>query len=70
MLTALVRFCVREPLIVLLLTAGLIGFGVYSVNTVPIDAIPDVGENQVIVLTDWPGGRRRTWRTRSPTRSP
>ena len=55
MLTALVRFCVREPLIVLLLTAGLVGFGVYSVNTVPIDAIPDVGENQVIVLTDWPG---------------
>ncbi|MFH5803075.1 efflux RND transporter permease subunit [Alienimonas sp. DA493] len=55
MLAALVRFCVREPLIVLLVTAGLIGFGVYSVNTVPIDAIPDVGENQVIVLTDWPG---------------
>ncbi|QDT16598.1 efflux RND transporter permease subunit [Alienimonas californiensis] len=55
MLAALVRFCVREPLIVLLLTAGLIGFGVYSVNTVPIDAIPDIGENQVIVLTDWPG---------------
>ena len=55
MLTALVRFCVREPLIVLLLTAVGIGFGVYSVDTVPIDAIPDVGENQVIVLTDWPG---------------
>ncbi|QDT16691.1 efflux RND transporter permease subunit [Alienimonas californiensis] len=55
MLAALIRFCVREPLIVLLLTAGLIGFGVYSVNTVPIDAIPDIGENQVIVLTDWPG---------------
>ncbi|MFH5802788.1 efflux RND transporter permease subunit [Alienimonas sp. DA493] len=55
MLTALVRFCVREPLIVLLVTAGLVGFGAYSVNAVPIDAIPDVGENQVIVLTDWPG---------------
>ena len=55
MLAALVRFCVREPLVVLLVTAGLVGFGVYSVRTVPIDAIPDVGENQVIVLTDWPG---------------
>ena len=55
MLAALIRFCVREPLIVLLLTAALVGFGVYSVQSVPIDAIPDIGENQVIVLTDWPG---------------
>jgi riboflavin kinase/FMN adenylyltransferase len=32
MLAALIRFCVREPLIVLLLTAALIGFGVYAVR--------------------------------------
>ncbi len=40
---------------VVLLTIGLVVFGWYSYRTVPIDAIPNIGENQVIVLTPWPG---------------
>ena len=32
-----------------------VAFGWYCTRTVPIDAIPNVGENQVIVLTSWPG---------------
>ncbi|TWT35344.1 Cation efflux system protein CusA [Posidoniimonas corsicana] len=55
MLTSLVRFCVKEASLVVLLAAGLIAFGWYSYRTVPIDAIPNIGENQVIVLTPWPG---------------
>ena len=55
MLTSLVRFCVKEAPLVLLLSAGLVVFGWYSYRTVPIDAIPNIGENQVIVLTPWPG---------------
>ena len=55
MLTSLVRFCVKEAPLILLLTAGLVVFGWYSYRTVPIDAIPNIGENQVIVLTPWPG---------------
>ncbi len=55
MLTSLVRFCVKEATLVILITLGMLVFGWYSYQTVPIDAIPDVGENQVIVLAPWPG---------------
>lgn len=55
MLRALIAFCVREPLIMLVLTAVAIGFGWAATQKVPIDAIPNIGENQVIVFTAWPG---------------
>jgi Cu(I)/Ag(I) efflux system membrane protein CusA/SilA len=55
MLRALLSFCLRERLIVVIATAIVIGAGVYATRTVPIDAIPNVGENQVIVITDWAG---------------
>ena len=55
MLKAIISFCVRERLIVLLFTGVAIAFGWYSTKHVPIDAIPNVGENQVIVFTAWPG---------------
>jgi Cu(I)/Ag(I) efflux system membrane protein CusA/SilA len=33
----------------------LFGWGIYSVQQNPIDAIPDLSENQVIVFTEWMG---------------
>jgi copper/silver efflux system protein len=32
-----------------------IGWGIRSVYHTPVDAIPDLSENQVIVFADWPG---------------
>ena len=55
MLNGIIKFCVREPWLVILLTIGLSAAGWYSFQSIPIDAIPNVGENQVIVLTPWPG---------------
>ena len=55
MLMSIIQFCTRERLVVLLLTVAVIAFGVYSTREVPIDAIPNIGENQVIVFTAWPG---------------
>ena len=55
MLATIIRFCVKEPWLVVLLTIGAAVFGWVSYRAVPIDAIPNVGENQVIVLTPWPG---------------
>ena len=55
MLSRIIRFCVKEPWLVVLLTIGVTVFGWISYNRVPIDAIPNIGENQVIVLTPWPG---------------
>ncbi|MEQ8846808.1 efflux RND transporter permease subunit [Botrimarina sp.] len=55
MLTRLVRFCVKEAWLVVLLAVGLTAYGWWCYRSVPIDAIPNIGENQVIVLTPWPG---------------
>ncbi|PAY19774.1 cation transporter [Rhodopirellula sp. SM50] len=55
MLNLLIRFCVREPWLVVLVAIGSSVAGWFAYQTVPIDAIPNVGENQVIVLTPWPG---------------
>ena len=55
MIKSIVNFCVRERLVVFIITAAVIAYGWYSFREVPIDAIPNVSENQVIVLTDWPG---------------
>ncbi len=55
MLNIIIRFCVKEPWLVLLLAVGTSVGGWFAYQSVPIDAIPNVGENQVIVLTPWPG---------------
>jgi Cu(I)/Ag(I) efflux system membrane protein CusA/SilA len=55
MVQKLISLALRNRLIVLLLSAGLFAWGIYSVNKNPIDAIPDLSENQVIVFTEWMG---------------
>lgn len=55
MLRTLIEFCVRQPLLTLLGAIALAAIGGYCAIVVPIDAIPNVGENQVIVFTEWPG---------------
>lgn len=55
MLRAIISFCVREPLIMTVLTIVFIVFGIVATQFVPIDAIPNIGEKQVIVFTAWPG---------------
>lgn len=55
MIRVLIGFCIRERFIVLVGCVALLAYGWYATTTVPVDAIPDVGENQVIVLAEWPG---------------
>lgn len=55
MIPAIIDFSLKNRLFVLLITIGLFGWGVYAVQENPIDAIPDLSENQVIVFTEWMG---------------
>lgn len=55
MIESLISFSLRNRFLVLLVAAGLFGWGVYSVKVNKIDAIPDLSENQVIVFTEWMG---------------
>ena len=51
MLKSVIHFSVRNKLIIGLLVLALIGFGTYSFKQLPIDAVPDITNNQVLVIT-------------------
>lgn len=55
MVEKLISFSLKNRLVVLLISACLFAWGIYSVQQNPIDAIPDLSENQVIVFTEWMG---------------
>jgi len=55
MVRKLIELALRNRLIVLLFAGGLFAWGIYSIRKNPIDAIPDLSENQVIVFTEWMG---------------
>lgn len=54
MINAIIQFSVKHRLLVLLMVAVLIGAGVFSFRRLPIDAVPDVTNVQVQVLTAAP----------------
>src|SRR3954468_19282499 len=55
MIERVIEWSIRNRFLVLVLAAALSLAGVYAVFHTPMDAIPDLSENQVIVFTDWPG---------------
>jgi CzcA family heavy metal efflux pump len=55
MVQKLIEIALRNRFIVLLFAGGLFAYGIYSIKKNPIDAIPDLSENQVIVFTEWMG---------------
>ena len=55
MVQKLITLALRNRLIVLLISGCLLAWGIYAVKRNPIDAIPDLSENQVIVFTEWMG---------------
>lgn len=55
MIERLVRWCLANKALVLLATLLTLFAGVLAILRTPVDAIPDLSENQVIVLADWPG---------------
>src|SRR5947209_13325047 len=55
MIENVIEYCILNRFLVLLVAAGLAVWGVYAVLNTPVDAIPDLSENQVIVFTDWMG---------------
>lgn len=51
MLNKIIRFSIRNKLIIGLFILGLVGWGSLSVSRLPIDALPDITSNQVQVIT-------------------
>ncbi|HEY8902083.1 MAG TPA: efflux RND transporter permease subunit [Chthoniobacterales bacterium] len=55
MLKAIIDFSLKNRFLVLLGTIALVLAGVQAVRTIPLDAIPDLSDTQVIIYTEWPG---------------
>ncbi|MBK8980973.1 MAG: efflux RND transporter permease subunit [Ignavibacteria bacterium] len=55
MIEKIIDFSVNNRFIILIIYLGVIGYGVYSMINTPVDAIPDLSENQVIIWTEWMG---------------
>jgi Cu(I)/Ag(I) efflux system membrane protein CusA/SilA len=55
MLKAIIDFSLRNKFIVLLMTVALVFTGMYAVRSIPLDAIPDLSDTQVIIYTEWQG---------------
>src|SRR3954468_23199440 len=55
MINRLIDIALKNRFIVVVLYLGLAGWGWWALTSTPIDAIPDLSDNQVIVFTDWAG---------------
>jgi Cu(I)/Ag(I) efflux system membrane protein CusA/SilA len=55
MLQRVIDFSLKNKFIVMLATAVLVLGGVYAVRHIPLDAIPDLSDTQVIIYTPWTG---------------
>ncbi|WDF65284.1 efflux RND transporter permease subunit [Flavobacterium sp. KACC 22763] len=54
MLDKIIKFSIRNKFVILLFTLALIAWGSYSLKKLPLDALPDVTNNQVQIITTAP----------------
>src|SRR6201989_1155664 len=55
MIERIIELSIRNRFLVIITAAALTVAGVYATLNTPVDAIPDLSENQVIVFADWMG---------------
>ncbi|HSK70935.1 MAG TPA: efflux RND transporter permease subunit, partial [Pyrinomonadaceae bacterium] len=55
MINSLIEWSLKNRIIIIALYIGLAAWGYWALLKTPIDAIPDLSDNQVIVFTDWAG---------------
>lgn len=55
MIEKIIEACLKNRLLVIICFALVIIWGIFAMQRTPVDAIPDIGEMQVIVYVEWPG---------------
>jgi CzcA family heavy metal efflux pump len=55
MIKKLISWSIKNKWMVIIMYSIMIIYGIYSVYNTPVDAIPDLSENQVIIYTEWMG---------------
>lgn len=51
MLNKIIEFSIKNKLVIILMTLGLIIYGLFELKKLPIDAVPDITDNQVQIIT-------------------
>ena len=55
MLARLIDFSLKNKFIVIAAALAMVFGGGYALKRIPLDAIPDLSDTQVIIYTEWPG---------------
>jgi len=55
MINLCISWALKNRLVVFILAGGIAIYGIFAVRNAPVDAIPDLSENQVIIFTEWMG---------------
>ena len=55
MVTKIIEFCARNPFIVFVMVIFALAGSYYTIKQIPLDAIPDLSDVQVIIFTEWKG---------------
>src|SRR5258707_14510324 len=55
MINRIIEFSAHNRMLIVVLTICLTLYGVWSLRSIPLDAIPDLSDPQVIIYTEWPG---------------
>ena len=55
MIEAVIRWSLHNRILVLITTVLVVAGGIFSLNRMPVDAIPDLSDVQVIIKTSYPG---------------
>jgi copper/silver efflux system protein len=55
MINHIIDFSARNRVLIVVLTVCLTLYGIWSMRQIPLDAIPDLSDPQVIIYTEWPG---------------
>jgi Cu(I)/Ag(I) efflux system membrane protein CusA/SilA len=53
MIRAIIRFSAHNRFLVLLATSVFVAYGIYTLRNIPVDAIPDLSDTQVIIYSRW-----------------
>jgi Cu(I)/Ag(I) efflux system membrane protein CusA/SilA len=55
LIASIIEFCARNRMLMLILAAFLVAGGIWTIHNIRVDAIPDLSDVQVIILTEYPG---------------
>lgn len=55
MINAIIEYCAAHRGLVIAIVLSLLLIGIWSIKNVPLDALPDLSDPQVIIYTEWPG---------------